>query len=104
LYHRYGPSSSFPSRHAALPISFAVLAVLGELLHGLDGFVGADTEVLGVPVAVVVLSEEVPSGGAHQGVHPVGVALLAHGHGQDRSEEHTSELQSRFALVCRLLL
>src|SRR5699024_11632618 len=24
--------------------------------------------------------------------------------GQDRSEEHTSELQSRFDLVCRLLL
>src|SRR5699024_12124792 len=25
-------------------------------------------------------------------------------HGPNRSEEHTSELQSRFALVCRLLL
>src|SRR5207249_6045967 len=25
-------------------------------------------------------------------------------HGQQRSEEHTSELQSRFDLVCRLLL
>src|SRR5699024_12198236 len=25
-------------------------------------------------------------------------------HGADRSEEHTSELQSRFDLVCRLLL
>src|SRR5699024_11297046 len=25
-------------------------------------------------------------------------------HAQDRSEEHTSELQSRFDLVCRLLL
>src|SRR3712207_7107097 len=27
-----------------------------------------------------------------------------HGHGQGRSEEHTSELQSRQYLVCRLLL
>src|SRR5207249_6272560 len=30
-------------------------------------------------------------------------AKLAHDHGADRSEEHTSELQSRFDLVCRLL-
>src|SRR5699024_11425116 len=28
----------------------------------------------------------------------------AAGHSQERSEEHTSELQSRFDLVCRLLL
>src|SRR5699024_4391251 len=27
-----------------------------------------------------------------------------HGKGEQRSEEHTSELQSRFELVCRLLL
>src|SRR5437868_11705165 len=30
--------------------------------------------------------------------------LLARGKGAFRSEEHTSELQSRFDLVCRLLL
>src|SRR2546422_5459 len=30
--------------------------------------------------------------------------LLVHGTGDDRSEEHTSELQSRLHLVCRLLL
>src|SRR5438067_7333666 len=29
---------------------------------------------------------------------------LPHAHAQARSEEHTSELQSRFDLVCRLLL
>src|SRR5438105_10765691 len=34
----------------------------------------------------------------HQGVH------LAAGAEQERSEEHTSELQSRVDLVCRLLL
>src|SRR5699024_12593052 len=35
--------------------------------------------------------------------HPV--AAVEHGEGAaDRSEEHTSELQSRFDLVCRLLL
>src|SRR5699024_12728682 len=40
-------------------------------------------------------------------VHPVGVeaALAEHPDVADaRSEEHTSELQSRFDLVCRLLL
>src|SRR5437868_7633654 len=31
-------------------------------------------------------------------------AATVHKIGQDRSEEHTSELQSRFDLVCRLLL
>src|SRR3712207_8446705 len=33
-----------------------------------------------------------------------GVVALVHGDGVTRSEEHTSELQSRQYLVCRLLL
>src|SRR5699024_11726283 len=37
-----------------------------------------------------------------QGLHPVREHLQRHP--QPRSEEHTSELQSRFDLVCRLLL
>src|SRR3712207_8764296 len=42
---------------------------------------------------------------AGQGAREV-VAVLRHDHGlaADRSEEHTSELQSRQYLVCRLLL
>src|SRR5699024_12644970 len=35
---------------------------------------------------------------------PVLERELARGHRRRRSEEHTSELQSRFDLVCRLLL
>src|SRR5689334_24196237 len=35
---------------------------------------------------------------------PVDCGLGRGGSGQDRSEEHTSELQSQFHLVCRLLL
>src|SRR5207249_10353679 len=35
---------------------------------------------------------------------PGRAAARARFHGDDRSEEHTSELQSRFDLVCRLLL
>src|SRR5699024_12769874 len=31
-------------------------------------------------------------------------SISSHSPGSDRSEEHTSELQSRFDLVCRLLL
>src|SRR5437868_13188850 len=40
--------------------------------------------------------------GARRACLPLGE--VAHGLGQVRSEEHTSELQSRFDLVCRLLL
>src|SRR2546422_5424219 len=39
----------------------------------------------------------------HQAVGPV-LAVVAAGVGGERSEEHTSELQSRLHLVCRLLL
>src|SRR2546427_5802157 len=46
----------------------------------------------------------------HQGVDPSHLASVIPGHGArqmtwvDRSEEHTSELQSQSNLVCRLLL
>src|SRR5438034_4515227 len=50
----------------------------------------------------------VPSrGGARPAVRPGGPRpgrLGGHGDGSDRSEEHTSELQSHSDLVCRLLL
>src|SRR5699024_11570415 len=38
------------------------------------------------------------------GVIEIGSAVAGGGHHTERSEEHTSELQSRFDLVCRLLL
>src|SRR5436305_6515698 len=41
---------------------------------------------------------------ADKGAHLVDVAADFARHPQDRSEEHTSELQSRPHLVCRLLL
>src|SRR2546429_3287016 len=57
------------------------------------------------------------SGGHLRRDHPVGLVVREPAHGaqtgapqrharihQDRSEEHTSELQSRLHLVCRLLL
>src|SRR5699024_11359879 len=42
--------------------------------------------------------------GAHLGDHGVQADLLGEVEPRQRSEEHTSELQSRFDLVCRLLL
>src|SRR2546430_9176679 len=48
---------------------------------------------------------EVDPGAAHRGGRPIGTGTK-HDHAQDpeRSEEHTSELQSQSNLVCRLLL
>src|SRR5437868_11232402 len=47
---------------------------------------------------------ELVEGGHQIGSHTVDAVLGALEADQDRSEEHTSELQSRFDLVCRLLL
>src|SRR5437868_7995403 len=41
---------------------------------------------------------------AHAAVTCAALAAGKHVHSEKRSEEHTSELQSRFDLVCRLLL
>src|SRR3712207_8319660 len=51
---------------------------------------------------VVVVAERVLAAGVVLGGRR-GIERLAH-HGRGRSEEHTSELQSRQYLVCRLLL
>src|SRR5207249_5122488 len=45
-----------------------------------------------------------PGGDFRPCVSPRATEHKAGNHRQDRSEEHTSELQSRFDLVCRLLL
>src|SRR5207249_11452781 len=51
------------------------------------------------------LLEEVAShGGAYLRFYRWDPPTLSLGRNQPRSEEHTSELQSRFDLVCRLLL
>src|SRR2546422_6710178 len=57
-----------------------------------------------------LLLRDAPRGAAHRGdqaLHPVVPRLRDPGGGrggEHRSEEHTSELQSRLHLVCRLLL
>src|SRR5690606_39300722 len=63
----------------------------GGPAEGVEAVFGA---VLGLVVAFAVRLPELQEGVTHQ----VAVAV------EDRSEEHTSELQSRENLVCRLLL
>src|SRR3712207_7157385 len=72
------------SLHDALPISLIKYAVIIEQLQGLDGRRGR--EILIAAHVIIVNSD--------------GMAQ----HELERSEEHTSELQSRQYLVCRLLL
>src|SRR3712207_9519395 len=73
------------SLHDALPI-WKLLKVETEFVSGSGGRVSEAHLVMGAPVDVILdLGEE------------IGANLI-------RSEEHTSELQSRQYLVCRLLL
>src|SRR2546429_6386788 len=60
----------------------------------------------GFPAAPERAPEDRAGGDDHGGVRPLGAARGRDGgcRGSGRSEEHTSELQSRLHLVCRLLL
>src|SRR5437762_8734194 len=79
---------SFPTRRSS-DLSRAVLTGLLREEIGFDGLVVTDClEMRGIA--------------DHWG--PEETALLALEAGADRSEEHTSELQSPMYLVCRLLL
>src|SRR5690606_41307553 len=74
------------SQHDALPILGAVVAL---------GIVNTELEAVGIALDAVI------------GQHPAddhGIQSDAYSFQLGRSEEHTSELQSRENLVCRLLL
>src|SRR5690606_41762618 len=77
---------SFPTRRSS-----DLRGDLGGVPHALDGDVAADVGLPGVVVPVVE-----PGGRDDPGADRVDPHA--------RSEEHTSELQSRENLVCRLLL
>src|SRR5207249_10426471 len=75
-------------------VADAGLAVLGT---------GADVAV--VTFGVGRAGESRPGPGSQQQDEGKQTRKVSHWHGSpSRSEEHTSELQSRFDLVCRLLL
>src|SRR5699024_12553899 len=87
---------SFPTRRSsdlAAGVQDLLLAGVERMARGAD--LGADDAIrLGAAGG-----ERVAAGAGHLGLDVCGVDLSLH-----RSEEHTSELQSRFDLVCRLLL
>src|SRR5699024_12243774 len=88
---RYAHSS--PTRRSSDLVSFAVRFDF-QRLHGRFRTVGVQMDGDGVRALAVLVVMVVPGLGALQ-VDALGFI---------RSEEHTSELQSRFDLVCRLLL
>src|SRR3712207_8719254 len=85
-----------PPRSTLFPYTTLFQSPLAELLVA-----GGDLEQGGgLPVGEVVEVVDLEVGGLGAGV----VLLEVPGLGDHRSEEHTSELQSRQYLVCRLLL
>src|SRR5436309_11988893 len=57
-----------------------------------------------LPISLIASLGDLISSSARIGAHIRGSGSFAPGVGASRSEEHTSELQSRENLVCRLLL
>src|SRR3712207_7962352 len=88
-----------PPRSTLFPYT-TLFRSLGERAAG---HVAAAGVVGGVPAGGQVLLGQLVLAGRH-GVVLGGGQVLALPHGAGRSEEHTSELQSRQYLVCRLLL
>src|SRR5579885_3326128 len=97
-------------RLAALVRAFAGRRVLvvGDLVA--DQFVFGEISRVSREAPVMILrherTETVPGGAANCAMNlaSLGARAAIVGVVGDRSEEHTSELQSRFDLVCRLLL
>src|SRR5207302_7445719 len=92
------PQSSPLSLHDALPIFGTIAQVLGHLVLG--GQAGDDQRVrhaVGSTVELRPTELAAPMDRRQLVREPLGDLLI-------RSEEHTSELQSRENLVCRLLL
>src|SRR5699024_12714230 len=88
-------SESLSSNMTALV--FFLLAVARRDLHSFPTRRSSDLDdLVGIVVEDVVGPEHVRDRDIAEGLAPFAVG--------DRSEEHTSELQSRFDLVCRLLL
>src|SRR5690606_40840868 len=97
------PEISTLSLHDALPISAGAVAQADQLeVARADGRAVAGCALEHFQVAEAIAPE-------HAGIRIVLAGIAAHHERRDvagagRSEEHTSELQSRENLVCRLLL
>src|SRR5690606_20988227 len=97
------PTTPKGSEMSTTPTDVAVGDILRLLEQGLRGRGRAETHGGGIPIAwiVRVIKEIQDKLDALAGKSPTPPS--APGGGQVRSEEHTSELQSRENLVCRLL-
>src|SRR5690606_41331894 len=89
------PASYSVSLHAALPISRAPTRGAAVRAAGVKRPCGAE------PAARAALAPARPAEPSRPCAPPPARSTSCHG---SRSEEHTSELQSRENLVCRLLL
>src|SRR5690606_39364941 len=88
---------------SSTPFPYTTLFRSGVAVHAL--VVGGDVDVDDVAVGDDgVVGDAVADDLVQRGAQRLGVALVAQRAGVGRSEEHTSELQSRENLVCRLLL
>src|SRR5699024_12482687 len=102
-------SASPPLLHLPLPPLFPYTTLFRSLRVLLQQFANGLRDLL--PTAVsdrhVHLHAGTVLGARRSRSQPISCLLRKHvqrTHDLDRSEEHTSELQSRFDLVCRLLL
>src|SRR5699024_2917606 len=89
-------------RAPSAPALLELLGITGKDLAELSALIGPaveDPEILGE----ITRTANLLRAGAGLEVPAADLAALGREHGA-RSEEHTSELQSRFDLVCRLLL
>src|SRR5207249_6681772 len=95
------PNSSTLSLHDALPIYFAFMAgSMGSVVG--EKFTRATEEATRLMLPLIFVSGS--GGGARMQEGILSLMQMAKVSAALRSEEHTSELQSRFDLVCRLLL
>src|SRR5699024_11350944 len=90
----------FTALPSALIATLAGLALLGAILSNIRLFV-EDTDYLEPSlITFLATASGMSIGGFGAAFWWIVLGLISHA----RSEEHTSELQSRFDLVCRLLL
>src|SRR5699024_11891329 len=91
------------SLHDALPISQAGPAAIDHLVTGAD-YESAEVRQRAIRALDEVRRTTGPDELGSEAEGRIRDALRARLEDEDRSEEHTSELQSRGHLVCRLLL
>src|SRR5207249_10386086 len=98
------PVTSTLSLHDALPIFYQQANTTGPFGGGNNEVIHQDGDRTGAPIPVTSRALQVANGQLdHYYANVTIQGTRWREYVQFRSEEHTSELQSRFDLVCRLL-